>query len=74
MNEINSNKRKLSDIRQKKAAPQWSSENVVIQEEKGDLFYKNEAGREASLQKDFEKEQKEMKKLKAKSGKSKRME
>lgn len=66
MNEINSNKIKLSDIRQNKAAPQWSSENVVIEEEKGDLFYKNEAGRAASLQREFEKEQKEMKKLKGK--------
>lgn len=74
MNEISSNKIKLSDIRQKKAVPQWSSENVVVQEEKGDLFYKNEAGREASLQKDFEKEQKEIKKLKAKTGKNKRAE
>jgi len=66
VDKMNSLKVRLSDIQQQRQTHQWTSNNLVVQEEEGDVFFKNEAGRKEFLQGEFEKYEAAMKELHAK--------
>ena len=66
MDKMNSLKVRLSDIQKQREARQWTSNNVVVKEEEGDVFYKNETGRKEFLQSEFEKYEAAVKELHAK--------
>jgi len=48
---------KLSDVRNKRELKRWTSRNVSVKPEPGDIFFGDEAGRDAFLQKEFDKSQ-----------------
>ncbi|MEQ8222032.1 MAG: hypothetical protein ABRQ37_06990, partial [Candidatus Eremiobacterota bacterium] len=66
MDKIHSLKVRLSDIQKQRLSHQWTSDNVVVKEEAGDTFYKNETGRKAFLDGEFEKYEAAMKEIHAK--------
>jgi len=66
VDKMHSLKVRLSDIQKQRQAHQWTSDNVVVKEEAGDAFYKNESGRKEYLQGEFAKYESAMKELQAK--------
>lgn len=68
MKELRSLHVTLSNIREKKDLTRWTSRNVSVKPEEGDVFYGNESERDAFLQKEFEKSQ-ELKSLHEKMNK-----
>ena len=66
MDKMNSLKVRLSDIQKQRQAHQWTSDNLVVKEEAGDTFYKNEAGRKEYLQGEFAKYEAAIKEMHAK--------
>ena len=66
MDKIHSLKVRLSDIQKQRLSHAWTSDNVVVKEEAGDAFYKNEAGREEFLDREFTKYEAAMKEIHAK--------
>jgi len=66
VDKMNSLKVRLSDIQQQRQTHQWTSNNLVVKEEEGDVFFKNEAGRKEFLQSEFTKHEAAIKEIQAK--------